>query len=197
MGRKPNLTPVGNLSLLFGSKVHWDQHRTKGRTGTQFLVTCGACKQQRWVYRGSIRKEFTGLCNSCAHKLAYKPPHVGQRNKKFTGKSRTQGGYITLAISMLSDTDQELANPMAQKNAREGRVLEHRLVMARHIERPLIKGETVHHISGEKTDNRIENLRLYAGNHGRGIDGFYQEYQEGLKEISRLQSILDKNSIPC
>jgi hypothetical protein len=64
------------------------------------------------------------------------------------GRKKHSAGYI---VAYAPD------HPWAD---RQGFVLEHRLVIEKHIGRILHPDEVVHHINGDKTDNRLENLTL-------------------------------------
>lgn len=72
-----------------------------------------------------------------------------------------QKGYVEV---LLLPGDEKLMQPMAN-----GWVLEHRIVMARALNRPLSRHEQVHHINGDRSDNRLANLQLRQGYHGPGV----------------------------
>lgn len=46
----------------------------------------------------------------------------------------------------------------------DGYVMEHRLVVATALGRPLLRTECVHHINHDPLDNRLANLELFACN---------------------------------
>jgi hypothetical protein len=66
------------------------------------------------------------------------------------GRRAMQNGYIVLH------------RPDHPNVMSDGYVLEHVVVMSAFLERPLQKGETVHHRNGRRDDNRIENLELWT-----------------------------------
>ena len=82
----------------------------------------------------------------------------------YTGRRRKERHGNWKGIQVRLDPD----DPYAVMRTQSGYVLEHRFVMAKHLGRPLTKHETVHHINGNKRDNRRENLQLRQGRHGRG-----------------------------
>ena len=77
------------------------------------------------------------------------------------GRVRDTNGYIRLWIPE--------DDPLKCMSLNDGYVLEHRYAVGKFLGRPLRKSETVHHINGDRTDNRIENLQLRHGKHGKGV----------------------------
>lgn len=93
---------------------------------------------RRWMTHGDVRAEI--------------PIRV------VDGTGSISHGYRTVAVP---DEDAHLFPG-------ERWVLEHRLVMARALGRPLEEDEVVHHINGRRTENRIENLELWSTSHPKG-----------------------------
>jgi hypothetical protein len=82
-----------------------------------------------------------------------------ENNPSWKGGAYLKNGYRYVLVPR--------DHPLYRKAAK-GYVLEHRLVMSDAVGRPLRSDETVHHINGDCLDNRLENLQLRNGRHGRG-----------------------------
>lgn len=83
--------------------------------------------------------------------------------------SQWKGGRVKLSkgyIGILVDQDGPIGWAMRRGS---GYVPEHRLVMAHSLGRTISDSETIHHINGDRTDNRLENLQLRQGEHGSGV----------------------------
>ena len=145
-----------------------------GLAGTRAKVTLDdprAVKALALWDSGSTAKasaEAVGISQSVMTRLLGTSGRVGVRLGELNpawrgGRSRLdRSGYVRVWMSPYDP----LAPYMRRKDST---VFEHRLVMARHLGRPLTSDETVHHINGIRDDNRIENLELRVGHHGPGV----------------------------
>lgn len=123
-----------------------------GKYARSIWVRCPGCGAERWVCYGGRTKE-SYPCKKCVGKT-----HRGERSYQWKGRIANGSGYVDVWLS--SD---DFFYPMTKSKSVSnsgGYVLEHRLLMAKHLGRCLHNWEIVHHINHDRKDNRIENLML-------------------------------------
>jgi len=143
-----------------------------GRSKTNPRITCS--RECNGYLRGQEWKQH-------AHKgrANWKPESeqalvirmTGETNPSWKGGltyRNRKGKYASQAIKYVRCPKEYLA--MART---DGYVMEHRLLVAQQIGRPLTRSESVHHVNHDATDNRIENLMLFKTN------GEHKRYEWG------------------
>lgn len=116
-------------------------------------------------------KKYTKNCSRECSNRSQSSRQFGESNPNYKdGKKITDQGYVQLLVGK--------DHPMA---GRGGYVLEHRYVMSQFLDRPLRRCEVIHHLNGNRQDNRIENLELCGKQESTQPVG--QRYYDVIKSI--------------
>lgn len=171
------------MEYKIGDIIRRDKIGLKGRQLVK-LSKCSVCEVIKWANPKHIEPYMCNKCtarerakkidlNSFIHKENCKCHRcrigkgyfLGDKNPMWNGGRKVlKSGYIYVWIG----PNNEFSSMCSKYDKNSHYVMEHRLVMAKHIGRPLTKKETVHHLNGIRDDNRIENLELWSSNHQSG-----------------------------
>ncbi len=158
--------------------------------GTMIRRVCCICEKEFWVYPSAIKRGRSKCCSlKCANqsisqslKGRIRPAEIGRK----ISNTKIKMGYIASESTRkkisknrkgkcmgldncnwkggrIKDTEGYIFvlnrnHPFARKS---GYILEHRLVLEKHLGRYLQPEEIIHHINEIVDDNRIGNLRLF------------------------------------
>ena len=148
----------GQDPLFCSRPCSWEDKKLSEDKWQVHCVQCGVLMPIQRRPGGTVNR-LRRIC-SPACRSAFKIAEHDRLNPIETRTvSRTPGrhGYVRLIFPRTKDGD-------------GFEILEHRWVMEQALGRKLLPTETIHHMNGRKTDNRLENLSLRSGNHGPGGD---------------------------
>lgn len=111
-----------------------------------------------------------------AYRKKYPNGRFGQEASNWRGGRRYGGTKMSYVLIYSPD------HPYAVNG---GYVMEHRLVMEKHLGRYLLPQEVVHHKNGVKDDNRLENLEYMASRKAHA-----REHFDAVKVVEQLKKII-------
>lgn len=137
-------------------------------------INCLNCGQEKEINKSQFKfyKGAGKFCSRVCHYDFYRKNPDKHPLYKPEG-SISSHGYVVVRVL---------------KNGQSCQMRQHRYVMEKHLGRELLSNEHVHHINGNKIDNRLENLIVL-----KSSDHQKTHYQEGLglaSEKSKQKSML-------
>jgi predicted ribonuclease toxin of YeeF-YezG toxin-antitoxin module len=138
-------------SRIKGTKYnYWTLLGNEEKRNDEVYVECKCnCGTIKFINFKSIIKNVSKSCG-CYRKTLYKENKFGMGNTNWKGgKVINSGGYIEIRFN-------------------NKYVKEHRYVYEQHYGITLTLNQNIHHINGDRLDNRIENLELWDTSQPKG-----------------------------
>lgn len=153
---------------------------------------CVDCGIARWTKPDKNGNPIKPRCVPCS----LRTPEIKSK-RKAAWSGRNNPGWREFGSKKILGKDGYIWVKVAPDNpfysmSFANQIAEHRLVMAQHLGRCLLKGEHVHHKNGVRTDNRLENLELVSRSihsltHSKGYeDGYKHGYLDAIEQIKEL-----------
>ena len=116
---------------------------------SKIRVLCNECEKIQYKFPCYVKdRTHNFCCRKCKHTYDSKNLN-GKNNPSWKGgRIKVIGGYIRVSAPKHPNCDSM------------GYVLEHRLLIEKKIGRYLTSKEIIHHINGNTSDNKIENLQI-------------------------------------
>lgn len=125
-------------------------------------LNCLVCGDEFEAKPVHIRTGYVKTCSRKCGGIRKSKMQAGKGHWNWKGGRTLHKGYVF--VHLMKDS------PFREsyRKDRGNRILEHRLVMAQALGRPLKRDEQVHHRDNNKQNNSLENLELRTGSHGNG-----------------------------
>ena len=122
--------------------------------------TCDNCSTEfSKVRNGKYNTESKSFCKTCISKIGL-GKLIGQAGYEHKIEKTLKGKVGNIITSKDGYPERYIGKDYPYRKGGYRCIREHVFVMECHLERGLKKGEIVHHIDGNKTNNRLDNLYL-------------------------------------
>lgn len=144
----------------------------------RLLIQCPRCGSVRLLLPCEVKKIKSNYCGRCSH-IRNLGSYIGARMEKhghWKGgiQDSRRDGYVMVTLP--------LSSPYIKMATRGNRVFQHRLVIAQSLSRCLETWEVIHHLNGDKKDNRLENL-IIVNSHSPERHAFMKRLQERIRGL--------------
>lgn len=153
----------------FGKRRRCYQCHGKRKTGEQRI--CPVCKASFYVAAYQLRDIERRAGTYCSVRCKYAAMRARTKPLENRRGYVTQKGYVMM--------------PVRRERDQSGYIAEHRLIMEAHLGRPLTCFEHVHHVNGDKADNRLENLLLLGNREHQKLHDFVQTQPRRVKLLCK------------